>query len=530
MIRTTRGTQQWVTYLNRLLLLALIFVATWTLPYFVPVAKTISVSYTTQYNNRAATLVFALGSLLYAWFTRGEMGQVDPKLRDWPLTTTSLGPALLGITLLFWAERLDTPLHGLLGESFYCLDRFQMLVQGRVPYRDFEFAYGPLQLYVPLLLYKVVHMRPLSAYAMWLWMQWAIGITMLWYVLRTLPLLLRWRPLIFWSLVVWYYPSMMDESMMYTPLRACYAAFAVTIVHRATVREGSKWQGVTIAFFATALGLGISPEQGVAVAAGLVLWFAILVFYKNAFVRLPALLAFVAGLAAIFGVAYREHMFKTLLDFSSGAFCYPICPSAHVAVVLSCYVAAACYATRFLRARDFTDISVPMLTAGLALLPAAFGRADLGHLAMASPILLLGIGAIQQQNITRRIWTIGAFIGFVGPAALAGMRIAPAVFITALHAKVWQQRGGLLQASNLSTVPWHFPCATVLPERHLELSHLLAHPLSASPCSSAVTSLALIRATTKVHSSHSTRRIFSREWTSCVLTRSGHCFCSMSRS
>jgi hypothetical protein len=39
------------------------------------------------------------------------------------------------------------------------------------------------------------------------------------------------------------------------------------------------------------------------------------------------------------------------------------------------------------------------------MLPAAFGRCDLGHLMMASPALLLGVAAIESWRPVRKVWS-----------------------------------------------------------------------------------------------------------------------------
>jgi hypothetical protein len=153
------------------------------------------------------------------------------------------------------------------------------------------------------------------------------------------------------------------------------------------------------------LAFAISPEQGVALFAGLLGWFVLLAFQKQNPFPLQATSLFACGGAIVAIACWRIGEFKTLLVFSAGGFSFPLLPSPSNIVILASYIAAACIAVQYLIARRIDSVVIPLFFAGYALLPAAFGRCDLGHLMLASPALLLGIATIESRPSMRRLWS-----------------------------------------------------------------------------------------------------------------------------
>lgn len=442
------------------LLLTGVVASVFTVPYLFPVPVSIGVSYVTQFNNRAAVLVFIAGTLLYATLTDGDLGRADERSRDRKLSAVWMFAALALFTLLYLAQILDTPIHGIPIEPSYSLDRLQMLFEGRRPYTDFEFAYGPLQLYVPYFVSKVFHTRPLTSYYFWVLLEWQTGIVMLWFTVRALPFVLRWRALVFWCFLLLQLPYMRSESVIYTALRGFLTVFCILSIHHGWQRWKRPYWTVMLSVIACGFAIGISPEQGVGIAAGLGLWFTLLAVQRP--VRFPrnALAVLWILFAALFLLAHHYGVLRTMIAFSRGAFSYPICPSAHIAVILVTYIAAACMTYQFVSAKDYGSVTLPMLAGGFAMLPAAMGRSDLGHLQMAAPALVLGVAALQSHRTLRRWWTPAVLIGFLAPAAFAVQKYVPAMVAQASTARVWQQRHGLMQASDEKTVAWPFRCST----------------------------------------------------------------------
>jgi hypothetical protein len=172
------------------------------------------------------------------------------------------------------------------------------------------------------------------------------------------------------------------------------------------------------------MAFAISPEQGLALFVGLLGWFCLLALQRpNHFTGRAAVLF--AGCGAVITITcWRLGEFKTLLEFSSGAFAFPLLPSPANIIILSSYVAAACIAVQYLLARRVNSVVVPLFLAGYALLPAALGRCDLGHLMIASPIFLLGIATIESRPSMRYLWSpLAIFLVLVPVIAIGFIRL-----------------------------------------------------------------------------------------------------------
>ena len=111
--------------------LFLLLAAVFSLPYLVPVAPSVSLSYLVGYNNHAAFLLLSLGSVVFAVLCRKRFAESISA--NQPLGLPSLLLALL-VTLACCAYRL-LPLahHQIGGEAAYTLNRIQMLLQGSSP-------------------------------------------------------------------------------------------------------------------------------------------------------------------------------------------------------------------------------------------------------------------------------------------------------------------------------------------------------------------------------------------------------------
>lgn len=396
--------------------LFVLLIAVFWLPYSVPVAPSVSLSYLVGYNNHAAFLLFSIGSIIFAILCRKRFSRFVSA--DQPLGFSSLFLALL-VTLVFCAWRLmPFARHQVGGEALYALNRIQMLIQGLRPYRDFEFAYGPAHLYVPVLLMRLTHGSVLHGYYAWWLMQWLAGTAMLWAAVRLLHLPLPHRRAVFWIIFVIQLPAILAEGTAYTPTRNIGSAFFVVIVASLVRRRRRPLLVIATAVLSVAAALSISPEQGLAVFAGLLIWFLLLAGTHQAALtfRHAGIFVVAATLALIF--CWRMGEFSTLLVFSQGAFSFPLLPSPTNVVILLTYVAAACAGVSSLLYCHFDDVAIPMFLTGFALLPASMGRCDYGHLLMAAPALLLGIAVIDAR-LNLRIWWSSLAIALVVIPAIA---------------------------------------------------------------------------------------------------------------
>jgi hypothetical protein len=381
------------------------------------VAPSVSLSYVVGYSNRTAFLIFFAGSVLFALLCHKRLP--EPVSTDQRLGPSSLIFALV-IAFAACAYRL-LPLaqHKVGSEASYALNRIQMLLQGLQPYREFEFAYGPAHLYIPLLLVRLTRGSVLHGYYAWWVLQWLLGTAMLWAAVRWLQLAVPHRRIIFWIVFAIQLPAILAEGTAYTPTRSIGSAFFVVLVARTLHSRGKNQLLIAAtAILCVAAAISISPEQGIAVFTGLLIWFLLLTITKPGLLPIRTTITFFLVAAAVLLCCWHLGEFSTLLVFANGAFSFPLLPSPTNIVVLTCYVVAACVGAQALLDRDFESVAIPMLLAGFALLPAAMGRCDCGHLLMAAPALLLGIAAIDGRPSIRIWWSPLAVPLIVIPAAI----------------------------------------------------------------------------------------------------------------
>lgn len=395
--------------------LFLLLAAVFFLPYLVPVTPSVSLSYVVGYNNRVAFLIFSAGSVLFALITRSRFPEAVSA--DQPLGRPSLLVALV-IALLACASRL-LPLarHKVGGESFYALNRIQMMVQGLRPYRQFEFVYGPAHIYIPVLLARLTHGSIFHGYYGWWILQWLLGTTMLWATMRWLPFPLPHRRIIFWIVFAIQLPAILAEGTAYAPTRTIGSAFFVVLVAWLFDRGTKPLVVAATAILCVGAALSISPEQGIALFSGLLLWFIFLTGRGARLFPLRATVTFFLGSVALLLGAWYLGEFSSLAIFAKGAFSFPLLPSPTNIVILAGYIVAACVGVHAFLDRRFESVAIPMFLTGFALLPAAMGRCDYGHLMMAAPAFLLGVATIDARPSLRIWWSPLAIVLVAIPAA-----------------------------------------------------------------------------------------------------------------
>jgi len=252
---------------------------------------------------------------------------------------------------------------------------------------------------------RLTHGSVIHGYYAWWILQWLVGTAMLWVAVRLLQLPLPHRRIVFWIVFAMQLPGMISEGTAYTPTRSIGSAFFVILV-ASLLNRGKKPLLIAVtAILSVAAALSISPEQGIAVVAGLLVWSLLLFSTNQGGLTVRDASIFLVGTAIVLFCFWRLGEFSTLLVFSQGAYAFPLLPSPTNILILTCYVAAACAGVHALFVRRFDSVALPMFFTGFALLPAAMGRCDYGHLLMATPALLLGVAAIDARPALRMSWS-----------------------------------------------------------------------------------------------------------------------------
>jgi hypothetical protein len=365
------------------------------LPYAVPVAPSVSASYVFQFNNRVATLIFLVGAAAFAIYFRGL--SLRQALRDSRVSRTSAAIAITTCVaaggLFYWLAGM----YGITGESTYFISRVSLAAHGQTIYRDFEFPYGPLLVYLPLWTGKIFHLGLVGGYVLFWLIDWAAGIWILYRLVNTIEIESPYRTAIFFLLVFDLATGLTDQGINYAPVRTLLTAAAAMLVHAARRHGYPLPTVVCVAVASAAFAAALSPEFAIAFMLGtLVFFFVCLRPRPSRF--WPSLLAKAACFAAIVAASQHALVYTTLHSMSSGAYNYPILPGIANLWVMCMYCMAACVAYMAFKQHRADSLAVYLLCICLFCMPSCFGRADEGHMQFAAfPALIVAILAIGNQ-------------------------------------------------------------------------------------------------------------------------------------
>jgi hypothetical protein len=105
-------------------------------------------------------------------------------------------------------------------------------------------------------------------------------------------------------------------------------------------------------------------------------------------------------------------MFREMRCFAAGAYAFPLVPSFETCIILFVYVAGIAALWRAVVARQEDGNNTALLClVGIAMLPAAMGRCDLGHLCSAMPLTLIGAASLLTMPRLRP-WFAAVSLGF----------------------------------------------------------------------------------------------------------------------
>ncbi len=376
-----------------LLLLSAVEAAVFFLPYHFSVPPSIALSYQVGYSNKAALIIFLFGSLMFAAFARGGIGRVDT--RD-----SSLRPAVLLASLLLVLGMCLTRSYMLAGsEARYIWHRQELLLTGRHLYTQMDFFYGPLLVMPGVWFARHFHLSGQNAYCLSWTLQWLFGTCFIYLAVRALPVAFQYRTSLFFALMIEAVTAIEDQGTNYSPFRRYASTVLVVLVYR-VFRKSGVWPGISAGVIAVMLGLAVSPEQAIATAAGLLCWWLLHAWIFRSRQFLLAALIFLLGSAACFASLIPTGYFEEFQGAASGGHSFPILATPDMAAFLFLYAIAVCIAygcirqSRQLAFTERSSLTCLYVFTGLAMLPAAFGRCDVGHFRLAFPALLIAVATL----------------------------------------------------------------------------------------------------------------------------------------
>jgi hypothetical protein len=314
------------------------------------------------------------------------------------------------------------------GEMAYFMDRLSYLVGGKVPYRDFEFDYGPALLYVPYLAWRLLQPLGISlraAYEIVFVAMFCAGVPLIAYVVDRLELPKRQRTGLFIALWV---PVAVNETLgiQGMVLRFLLPAAAIVFLHgqARTALGRTPSRAAVRLWLAAVLGAvacyAMSPEIGVAALLALGAYLATLAVTGRRREALPALGGLALSGVVVVAAAGTSSVVH-LIAVSGGALNFPVVPSPTVLVLLAAALGSAVLLPRYLSsAGPGTPATLALATAAAVMLAGAFGRADGSHL-LFDGMLAACLAAAVFAATSRRLFTTYAVafaVIFVGAHAL----------------------------------------------------------------------------------------------------------------
>jgi hypothetical protein len=380
------------------------------LPFFFPGKQPVySAAYVAGANNKIAAIGLALLATFMLLWAIARLRHAPPL--PGPRKEAPLSPA----TLLFGALAIAawTALFGWAivhadiryGESTYFIERARDVFEQHLTiYTQLEFPYGPLLLMPPVWIARVLGAGIPASYFAWLAVLNGAGVLLAGYVLNALSLSRTARRLLF---------ALCCFEQLHPLLGANYSLgkfmlpFAVLVC--GTRRRTALAQALTLAA-GDLLVLLVSPELGVGLAAGIVIW----ALASSARTRHPSVLlsclAPFAGTAAFLAL-YGQGFLARLGNASAGALNLVIDPRPDLFV----FIAALVWFAPLAVARSWSDPRngstdgprlVGLFILSLGLLPGALGRSDPLHVFFNGfGFLILSMVGLDRLGRTRaRIW------------------------------------------------------------------------------------------------------------------------------
>jgi hypothetical protein len=358
-----------------------------TVPYLVPLNQiTVSASYDYGFNNRTGMFLLAFFSLIVvaaSFFYKGQDKlYVDVFADNFQkivfnkvfLIVASL--TVIGCSILWFILGRDS--YGMI-ESGYFIPRIYDITWGKTVYRDFDFAYGPLLLYIPYFIYKLFSFLRISisdGYMIALMINQLLGLYFLFYVLAFFNLTGKEKNRIFILIALISFPY--SIGLNYTLFRFVTPFFCLVFLRK--VEKDTKISPFIHIFLSVALSLTvllISPELGIS------FYFTLLAYIGTAALltkrKYYFLQAGVLACSLVVFVNVWSDMFNQVTGFLSGGLNWPfVLSSLLLFFFIAVFVVSAGIGMQLKNIKTYLfPLSFALLT--FSLIPGALGRCDPGH-------------------------------------------------------------------------------------------------------------------------------------------------------
>jgi hypothetical protein len=344
-------------------------------PYMIPVKPAVGLSYAFGFNNNAGIL------LLLSFCTAGALWQrrkplfLLPSGPDILISRRTLATALL-VTSLFCA--LAYPLLNRatpVADAAYFVQRMQLVHAGKLPYINFEFAYGPMLVYLPLWIAELFRIPfALGYYIFWV-VTGLAGVVLLARFLNAIDIPTPTKPAIFMLFCAAFCATFIIGGANYTFFRFAIAPFLALEINQIDLKWKSRRKAAMMIASLVVLSFAflefVSPEIAIAFGLGYVC-FLLFQWGGNTGSQWITLVCSLLGMSGMLWIANRAHVLDTLKAFGGGARSYPFVLSVHLVFFMLCAFLAALHLFRsWPRWGESSSclvifVSVPMMVSALS--------------------------------------------------------------------------------------------------------------------------------------------------------------------
>lgn len=294
------------------------------------------------------------------------------------------------------------------GESAYFFKRIDRLLLGQVPYIDFEYAYGPLFLYLPLITYKILSVigidLKLAYYITFLFLSF-LGIIFLFWFIEETNLKYNHKLILFYSISFSALPLTMG--LQYVLLRCVTPLVSLLYFDKIIKKDKTGMAIISIAaILLLAFNLSISSEIFIVFFVSLIVYLLSLSIYENKKFLIPML--FVGCVMAILLIyMFSNGYFGSAMSFGAGGGNWPIIPSPSILIYLfSFFIVVIGLSAHYLHEKK-EHLLISMVALIVGMMPGALGVCEPWH------VFFYGIGlfvvtfvVLEKKAVLFKAYTI----------------------------------------------------------------------------------------------------------------------------
>lgn len=355
-------------------------------PYFVPAkTPTLSVSFDFGFNNKAGIALVGIVSLVFIVFgflTKEKFEISMLKLsfsKDNGISRERFYTVLvISILVIVYIWLTINPVYEKdvcgVGESAYFIPHLYEMSFGRIPYKDFEFCYGSLYLYIPWGIHLLLPFLSLaSVYFIFLLILTCLSVYLLYDLLGAFVLPQDDKQFLFTLIAICTLPW--TSGIQYTLQRFILPFWFFYKLHG--IERKKSWLYVALTFICSMVCLNTSPELGLSFCLAVTVYNAFCFFYERK--KIYAASFVLPILAAAVSYLLLPDMFLTIFSFSSGDLNWPFVISFILVVFFGCLFWLSFFIGIQLRSikDNLFELSFELMAFGF--IPAALGRCDPGH-------------------------------------------------------------------------------------------------------------------------------------------------------